>query len=171
MRCLGCYQILKIQKKNQILLSNPVIKSRYQILIKSSCQKDIIKSCYQMLSNPVMKNVIRKLLSNSVIQNVIQFRHEILFSNPKYTKDVPKKVERACARECICNCVCECACVCVCASEVATISKLLRIIGLFCKKALLKRLYSAEETYTFKEPTLRSQSIPSTNVCAFVQNA
>jgi len=91
MRCLGCYQILKIQKKNQILLSNPVIKSRYQILIKSSCQKDIIKSCYQMLSNPVMKNVIRKLLSNSVKQNVIQFRHEILFSNPKYTKDVPKK--------------------------------------------------------------------------------
>jgi len=86
-----------------------------------------------MLSNPVMKNVIKKLLSDPVIQNVIQSRHEILFSNPKYTKNVPIFFERACARECICNCVYECACVCVCAYGVATISKLLRIIGLFCK--------------------------------------
>ena len=30
---------------------------------------------------------------------------------------------------------------------LATISRLLKIIGLFCKKALLKRLYSAEETW------------------------
>jgi len=103
------------------------------------------------------------MLSNSVMKSCSQILN--------IQKMSQKKVERACARECICNCVCECACVCVCASEVATISKLLRIIGLFCKKALLKRLYSAEETYTFKEPTLRSQSIPSTNVCAFVQNA
>jgi len=29
----------------------------------------------------------------------------------------------------------------------------LRIIGLFCKRALSKRLYSAKETYHFKEPT------------------
>jgi len=39
---------------------------------------------------------------------------------------------------------------------VATISRLLEIIGLFCKRALKKRLYSAKETYNFKEPTNRS---------------
>jgi len=33
---------------------------------------------------------------------------------------------------------------------VATISRILKIIGLFCKRALQKRLYSAKETYDFK---------------------
>jgi len=42
---------------------------------------------------------------------------------------------------------------------VASISRLLKIIGLFCKKSLLKRPYSAKETYNFKEPTNRSHSI------------
>jgi len=42
---------------------------------------------------------------------------------------------------------------------VATISRLLKIIGLFCKRALEKRLYSAKETYNFKEPTNRSHPI------------
>ena len=36
---------------------------------------------------------------------------------------------------------------------VTTISRLLKIIGLCCKKALYKRLYSAKETYNFKETT------------------
>jgi len=36
---------------------------------------------------------------------------------------------------------------------VALISRLLKIVGLFCKRALQKRLYSAKETYNFKEPT------------------
>ena len=35
---------------------------------------------------------------------------------------------------------------------MATTSRLLQIIGLFCKRALQKRLYSAKETYNFKEP-------------------
>ena len=42
---------------------------------------------------------------------------------------------------------------------VATISSLAKIIGLFCKRALEKRLYSAKETYIFKEPTNRSHPI------------
>ena len=42
---------------------------------------------------------------------------------------------------------------------VATINRLLKIIGLFCKRALLKRRYSAKETYNFKEPTNRSHHI------------
>ena len=33
------------------------------------------------------------------------------------------------------------------------------MIGLFCKRALQKRLYSAKETYNFKEPTNRSHPI------------
>jgi len=42
---------------------------------------------------------------------------------------------------------------------VATIRRLLKIIGLFCKRALQKRRYSAKETYNFKEPTNRSHLI------------
>jgi len=37
-----------------------------------------------------------------------------------------------------------------------SISRLLKIIGLFCKRALQKRLYSTKETYNFKEPSIRS---------------
>jgi len=43
--------------------------------------------------------------------------------------------------------------------RVATISRLLTIIGLFCKRALWKRHYSAKETYNFKEPTNCSHPI------------
>jgi len=39
---------------------------------------------------------------------------------------------------------------------VATISRLPKIIGLFCKRALQKRRYSAKETYNFKEHTICS---------------
>ena len=42
---------------------------------------------------------------------------------------------------------------------VATISRLLKIIGLFCKRALFKRRNLANETYNFKEPTNRSHPI------------
>ena len=38
-------------------------------------------------------------------------------------------------------------------------SKLLQIIGLFCKGAIQKRLYSAKETYNFKEPAHCSHPI------------
>ena len=42
------------------------------------------------------------------------------------------------------------------------IGRVLEIVGLFCKRALQKRLYSAKETYDFKEPTDRSHPIPKT---------
>jgi len=44
---------------------------------------------------------------------------------------------------------------------VATISRILKIIGLFCKRALWKRpdASSVKETYNFKEPTNRSNRI------------
>jgi len=42
---------------------------------------------------------------------------------------------------------------------VATISWLLKIISLFCKRALWKRRYSVKETYDLKEPTHRSHPI------------
>ena len=41
------------------------------------------------------------------------------------------------------------------------IRTLLQIIGLFCKRALQKRLCSAKETYDFKEPTNHSHPIHS----------
>jgi len=46
---------------------------------------------------------------------------------------------------------------------VATISRLLKSTGVFFKRALVKRLYSAKETYNFEEPTNRSHPI-----CVFV---
>jgi len=42
---------------------------------------------------------------------------------------------------------------------VASSSRLLKIIGLFCKRVLYKRRYSAKETCNFKEPTHRSHPI------------
>jgi len=42
---------------------------------------------------------------------------------------------------------------------MASISRLLKIIGLFCKRTLQKRLYSAKETCNFQEPNNRSQPI------------
>jgi len=39
---------------------------------------------------------------------------------------------------------------------VVSIIRLLKIIGLFCKRALWKRRYSAKETHNFQEPTNRS---------------
>ena len=38
---------------------------------------------------------------------------------------------------------------------VATIRRLLKIISLFCKRDLKKRLYSAKKTYNSKEPANR----------------
>ena len=46
-----------------------------------------------------------------------------------------------------------------CRYGVATISRLLKIMFLFCKRALWKRRYSAKETYKLKESTDRSHPI------------
>ena len=43
---------------------------------------------------------------------------------------------------------------------VATSSILLKVIGLFYKRGLKKRLYSAKDTYNFMEPTTRSHPMP-----------
>ena len=43
---------------------------------------------------------------------------------------------------------------------VATVSRIDYIVGLFCKRALLKRQYSAKETYNRIDPTNRS--LPAT---------
>ena len=43
-----------------------------------------------------------------------------------------------------------------CWHGVATISRLLKMIGLFCKRNLEKRLYSAKETCNFREPSYHS---------------
>ena len=56
----------------------------------------------------------------------------------------------------VCACVCMCMCVRVYAQwttplryEVASVSRLLKIVGIFCKRALEKRRHSAKETYQF----------------------
>ena len=47
---------------------------------------------------------------------------------------------------------------------VAPISKLPKIIRLFCKRALQKRLFSAKDTHNFKEPSNRSHPISPTRL-------
>ena len=64
----------------------------------------------------------------------------------------------------VCDGVYVLACVglCVCVFLwywVATISRLLKIIGLFCKRTLQKRLHSANEAYNLIDPTDRSHPI------------
>jgi len=49
--------------------------------------------------------------------------------------------------------------------RVATMSRLLKIIGLFCKRALPKRPIFFKETYNFKEPTNRSHPIQKETCC------
>ena len=46
-----------------------------------------------------------------------------------------------------------------CEHWVATIRRLLKIIGLFCKRALQKRPVFSKKTHNFEEPTNRSPSI------------
>ena len=48
---------------------------------------------------------------------------------------------------------------------VASINRLLKILGFFCKRALWKSRYSAKETKNFKEPTSRSHPI---SICVYV---
>ena len=52
-----------------------------------------------------------------------------------------------------------------CQYGVATISRLVKMIGLLCKRALQQRLYSANEIYNFKEPINRSHLIPTAALC------
>jgi len=47
----------------------------------------------------------------------------------------------------------------VCYYGVALVSRIDKIIGLFCKRALQKRQYSAKETLDFIDPTDRSHPI------------
>jgi len=91
---------------------------------------------------------------------------------------------------CVCVCVFVCVFVCVCVRVcvvcvcvyiitthywssvslndtllsygVALISRIDKIIGRFCKRALLKRQYSAKETYNLIDPTNRSHPIRHT---------
>jgi len=44
-------------------------------------------------------------------------------------------------------------------SGVALVSRIDKMIGLFCKRALQKSQYSAKETYNFIDPTNRSHPI------------
>jgi len=50
-------------------------------------------------------------------------------------------------------------------SGVASVSRINKIIGLFCKRALQKRRYSAKETYDFIDPTDRSHPICVLHIC------
>jgi len=71
----------------------------------------------------------------------------------------------------VCVCVCACGRIPVVAHKVASfsssswfygvasVSRIDKIVGLFCKRALLKRRYSAKETFNFIDPTDRSHPI------------
>ena len=50
--------------------------------------------------------------------------------------------------------------------QLASIGRLLKIVGLFCKRALEKRQHSAKRTYNLKEPTNQSHPIPRANTAS-----
>ena len=54
---------------------------------------------------------------------------------------------------------------------MASISRLLKIKGLACKRAPQKRRYSAKETYNFKEPTNRSHPIANSEATRLLTSA
>jgi len=61
-------------------------------------------------------------------------------------------------------CVCACACVCVmhyqvCGYGVATVNRINKIIGLFCRIASLLEVFLAKETYHLIDPTNQSHPI------------
>ena len=47
---------------------------------------------------------------------------------------------------------------------VALVSRIDKILGLFCKRTLLKKLYSAKETYNLIDPTNRSHPTPDVSL-------
>ena len=53
---------------------------------------------------------------------------------------------------------------------VAVNSRIDKITGLFCKRALQKSQYSAKETYNFIDPTIRSHLIWGVAVCCMVMS-
>jgi len=55
--------------------------------------------------------------------------------------------------------MCARTCVCVYVHGVASMSRLLKIIGIFCRIMSLLQGSFAKETYNFKEPTKRSHPI------------
>ena len=60
----------------------------------------------------------------------------------------------------------------LCCYGVALVNRIDKIIGLFCKRALQKRRYSAKETYNLIDPTDRSHPIPrsaSAGCCSVLQ--
>ena len=65
--------------------------------------------------------------------------------------------EGVCVRLRVVYCL-ECA-LCVCGYGVATISRLLKIIGLFCRISSVLKVSFAKETYNLEEPTSRSHPV------------
>jgi len=85
-------------------------------------------------------------------------------SSPTEVVEVDVATNR-CVHGCALLCVCECACGSCCG--VATISRLLKIIGLFYRIQSLLQGSFAKEVYNFKEPTNRSHPM-SLYVCLWV---
>jgi len=77
------------------------------------------------------------------------------------TKQIGHVCQYATVQRCACALICVPWLIHMCDMKygVATTCRLLKIIGLFCKRALLKRLYSARETCNFKERTSRSHPL------------
>jgi len=99
-----------------------------------------------------------------------------------------RKISAYISVACVCVCVCVCACVCVCTCacarvyvqvsfiglacvhtlahryvyRVATVSRIDKIIGLFCRILSLLLGSFAEETYNLIDPTNQSHPIPRT---------
>jgi len=132
-----------------------------------------VSVCAYVCVMQAYRRYLQKLKETGADKGAIKFGLHVNVDHPEVrTYDV-----RVCFTYVVCVCSCCVCCVwvrgwvdgCVSVSvfmamsmsvpvgyEVATISRLLKIVGLFCKRALKKRGYSAKETYNCKEPTNRS---------------
>jgi len=85
------------------------------------------------ISNDIHTNVQRGLSEILSALQICSFKKEILISFSAWARDFASE----------------------CRYGVALVSRINNIIGLFCKRSLLKRRYSAKETYNFIDPTDR----------------
>ena len=112
-----------------------------------------LKSQVSFAKEPYKRDDIlqsRHILVVAMVYCIINYRSLLQQSPIKETIFCRRDISQS--LQCINNC-------CGLQYGVATNSRLLKIIGLFCKRTLQKRRYSANEPYHFKEPTNRSHPI------------
>ena len=109
--------------------------------------------CVYIQGEPVMRK-------RCCFEYVFQEDLSLFYVDPRLSDEEGKLKYCACLHLCVYICEYMYMCACECRYYgVATISRMLKNIGLFCKRDLQKRPIFCKETYIFKHPTNRSHPI------------